>query len=157
VQTEVLLEATRPTAEITEALIGGCHLTFGFERTRSAVLAAFEPQIQAGIKKPLDPKSLLQNLLARRSTTVTYEVLSESNAPRWKVAAIVDFERVGEGEGRTKKEGEHAAAEDALESLDAEAAAPAVGLYMTLIRNSFASIYKALLRNGKRVRISAGD
>ena len=119
--TKALLEATRPVAEITEALIGACFLTFGFEPTRAAVVAAFEPQILAGEESPLDPKSLLHQLF--KKTQVTYEVLSKSgsdHAPVFEVAAIVDFERVGEGEGRTKKEAEHAAAEDALESLDAE-------------------------------------
>lgn len=121
--TKSLLEAIRPVAEITEALIGACYLTFGFERTRAAVLAAFEPQIQAGIEKPLDPKSMLQNLASRRGTKASYEVISETGSsldPMFEVAAVVDFERVAVGEGRSKKAAEHAAAERALERLNSE-------------------------------------
>ena len=120
VPTEVLLGAPRPVAEMTEALIGASYLTFGFKRTRAAVIAAFEPQIQAGTEAPLDPKSMLHKLCARRNADVDYEVISKSgseHAPLFKVVALVDSERLGEGEGRSKKIAEHAAAERALEQL----------------------------------------
>lgn len=120
VPAEVLLRASRPVAEMTEALIGGSYLTFGFERTRAAVLAAFERQIQAGAKAPHDPKSLLNKLLGRQGTQVAYEVISKSgsdHAPKFEVAAIADSERIGEGKGHSKKEAEHAAAKHALEAL----------------------------------------
>lgn len=121
VPTKVLLEATRPTAEITEALIGASYLTFGFERTRAAVLTAFEWRIQAGIEEPLDPKSMLQQLLIRRGTRVSYEVVSQSGSkhdPKFEVAVVADSRQIGKGIGRNKKAAEHAAAECALELLD---------------------------------------
>jgi ribonuclease-3 len=118
----VLLEAARPVGEMLEALIGACYLTFGFERVRPAVLAAFERQIQTGIRAPLDPKSMLNRLVARRGMCVAYEVISKTGpnqAPLFEVAAVVDSEQIGEGEGRSKKAAEHAAAEHALEALSA--------------------------------------
>lgn len=120
VPTEVLLKAPRPVAEMTEAMIGASRLTFGFERTRTAVLAAFERQIQASAKAPRSPKSMLHKFFARQQTRVDYEVVSKSGsdqAPKFQVAVVVDSERIGEGEGHNKKEAEHAAAKHALERL----------------------------------------
>jgi len=120
VPTTVLLEAARPVGEMLEALIGASYLTFGLEQVRPAVLAAFEPQIQAGIDAPLDPKSLLQKRLARRGMSVDYEVISKTGpnqAPLFEVAAVINSEQIGEGAGRSKKAAEHAAAEHALETL----------------------------------------
>jgi len=84
------------------------------------VLAAFEGQIQAGIDAPLDSKSMLHELFGRRGKCVDYEVVSKTGpnqAPLFEVAAVVDSEQIGEGEGRSKKAAEHAAAEHALEAL----------------------------------------
>ena len=63
IPTEILVEASRPMAEMTEAMIGASYLTFGFDPARSAVLAAFGRQIQAGVERPRDPKSMLHELL----------------------------------------------------------------------------------------------
>jgi ribonuclease III len=120
VPTDVLLEAIRPVAEVTEALIGACYLTFGFERTRVAVLEAFEPRIQAGIEEPLDPKTLLRNLLSRRGDQAHYEVVSKLGSrfyPKFMVAAVVSSKRIGWGKGRSLKAAEQAAAEQALQHL----------------------------------------
>jgi ribonuclease-3 len=120
VSTEILLAATRPVAEMTEAMIGACYLTFGFDRARSAVLAAFERQIQNGVENPLDPKSMLHTLLARQGARPQYKVISKSGsmqAPVFEMAVVVDSERIGEGEGRSKREAEHAAAACAMARL----------------------------------------
>lgn len=117
---DVILDGRRPVPEMTEALIGACFFAFGFERAKEAVVAAFEPLIEAAAIEPVDPKSALQELLARRRTRVTYEMVERAGPPHrptFKVAAVVDSERVGEGEGRSKKEAEHAAAAEALERL----------------------------------------
>jgi ribonuclease-3 len=123
VPTRVLLEAVRPIAEITEALIGAAHLTFGFERTRVPVLAAFEPQIQAGIEEPLDPKTMLHHRLSRHRLKATYEVVSRSGSrfdPKFEVAVIADSRQIGRGIGRSRKAAEHAAATSALDQLDTD-------------------------------------
>ncbi|HVY78197.1 MAG TPA: putative dsRNA-binding protein [Solirubrobacterales bacterium] len=114
---EVLLSGERPLPEATEALIGACFLAFGFERTAAAVSEAFAPRIEHAAETRVDFKSALQEALARRRLRVSYEVTGESGPPhrrRFEVAAIVDSRRVGEGEGRSKKAAEQAAAEQAL-------------------------------------------
>jgi ribonuclease III len=115
---EVLLSGERPLPEATEALIGACFLAFGFDRVAAAVALAFEPRVEHAAETRIDFKSALQELLARRRSVVTYEVTSESGPPhrrKFEVAAIVDSEVVGEGEGRSKKAAEQAAAEQALQ------------------------------------------
>jgi ribonuclease III len=117
---EVLLSGERPLPEATEALIGACFLAFGFERTAAAIGAAFEPRIEHAAETRIDFKSALQELLARRRLHVSYEVTAETGPPhrrKFEVAALVDSERVGEGEGRSKKAAEQAAAEQALKRL----------------------------------------
>lgn len=117
---DVLLGGERPLPEATEALIGACFVAYGFERVADAVAAAFEPRIEHAAETRIDFKSALQELLARRRAHVSYEVTAESGPPhrrRFEVAAVVDSERVGEGEGRSKKAAEQAAAEQALKRL----------------------------------------
>jgi len=114
---KTLLEGERPVPEATEALIGACYLAFGFERTAPAVAAAFEPRIELASETRIDFKSALQELLARRGARVSYEVIAATGPPHrrtFEVAAIVDSERVGSGEGRSKKAAEQVAAEQAL-------------------------------------------
>jgi len=114
---EVLLDGERPLPEATEALIGACYLAFGFEPTAEAVAAAFEPRIEHASETRIDFKSALQELLARRGARVSYEVVAATGPPHrrtFEVVAIVDSERVGSGEGRSKKAAEQLAAEQAL-------------------------------------------
>ena len=117
---EILLEGGRPLPEATEALIGACHIAFGFERTATAVTEAFTGRIDHAAETRIDFKSALQELLARRGARVSYEVVAATGPPHrrtFEVVAIVDSERVGEGEGRSKKAAEQVAAEQALERL----------------------------------------
>jgi ribonuclease-3 len=103
--------------EATEALIGACYLAFGFERTAAAVAAAFQPRIEHASETRIDFKSALQELLARRGEKVGYEVVAATGPPHrrtFEVAAIVDSEQIGLGEGRSKKAAEQLAAEQAL-------------------------------------------
>ena len=114
---EILLDGERPLPEATEALIGACYLAFGFERTAPAVAAAFAPRIDHASEARIDFKSALQELLARRGARVSYEVIAATGPPHrrtFEVAAIVDSEQVGSGEGRSKKAAEQVAAEQAL-------------------------------------------
>jgi ribonuclease III len=117
---EVLLSGERPLPEATEALIGACFLAFGFDRVAAAVAQAFGPRVEHAAETRIDFKSALQELLARRRSVVTYEVTAEAGPPhrrKFEVAAIVGSERVGEGEGRSKKAAEQDAAERALKRL----------------------------------------
>jgi ribonuclease III len=117
---EVLLDGERPLPEATEALIGACHVAFGFERAAAAVGAAFESRIELASETRIDFKSALQELLARRGARVAYEVTAATGPPHrrtFEVAAIVDSKQVGAGEGRSKKAAEQVAAEEALRAL----------------------------------------
>lgn len=118
---KVLLAGSRPLPEVTEALIGACFVAFGFERVAGAVGDAFEPQIEYALEAPVDPKSALQELLARRRARVTYAVVGESGPAHrrtFEVEATVGDEKVGTGAGRSKKAAEQMAAEQALKRLD---------------------------------------
>lgn len=118
----ILLEGERPLPEATEALIGACFLTYGFERTAGAVAAAFAPRIEHASETRIDFKSALQELLAQRGARVSYEVVAATGPPHrrtFEVVAVVDSERVGSGEGRSKKAAEQLAAEQALAKLGA--------------------------------------
>ena len=117
---KVLLAGSRPVPEITEALIGACFLAFGFDRVAAAVSAAFETQVEDAVEAPVDAKSALQELLARRRARVTYAVIGESGPAHrrtFEVEATVDGERLGTGAGRSKKAAEQVAAEEALKRL----------------------------------------
>ena len=117
---EVLLGGERPLPEATEALIGACFLSFGFEPTAAAVAQAFELRIAHVAETRIDFKSALQELLARRGARVSYEVIAAIGPPHqrtFEVAASVDSDRLGLGEGRSKKAAEQAAAEQALKRL----------------------------------------
>ena len=59
-------------ASVIEAVIGACYLNSGYERTAEAVVEAFAPEIEDSLSNPVDFKSALQELLARRGAEVAY-------------------------------------------------------------------------------------
>ena len=120
--TEALAQTERVLASVVEAVIGACYLQFGYERTAEAVVEAFTPEIEQSLERPADFKSALQERLARRGAVVTYDVTAEEGPPherRFEVAAMVEGEELARGSGRSKKEAEQAAAETALDGLEA--------------------------------------
>ncbi|HEX3316663.1 MAG TPA: ribonuclease III domain-containing protein [Solirubrobacteraceae bacterium] len=119
-----LLRSERVLASITEAIIGAIYLEFGFEVTAPAVVEAFRAEIDDATRRPLDFKSALQELLARRGDVVAYVVTAEEGPPHdrtFSVMAQVDETVVGEGSGRSKQDAEQAAARAAIEALEAAA------------------------------------
>lgn len=118
---ESLADSDRILASICEAVIGAAYLSFGWERTADAVVAAFEGEIEKALESPVDFKSELQERLARRADVVEYEIESEVGPPhdrRFVAVAVVRGGELGRGEGKTKKAAEQEAAERALERLD---------------------------------------
>jgi len=118
-----LLGTERVLASVIEAVIGACYLQAGYERTAEAVVEAFGPEIEGALENPVDFKSALQELLARRGAEVTYEVISEEGPPHertYEVLASVDGRRLGTGSGRSKKHAEQEAARVAVEALASE-------------------------------------
>jgi ribonuclease-3 len=118
-----LLQTERVLASVIEAVIGACYLHGGYERTAEAVVEAFEPEIEDALSNPVDFKSALQELLARRGAEVSYEVAGEHGPPHERVydmVARVDGEEIGRGSGRSKKHAEQEAARLAVERLGGE-------------------------------------
>ena len=117
---ESLIATERVLASVIEAVIGGCYLTFGYERTAAAVVAAFADEIDDALSNPVDYKSALQERLAQRGELVTYAVLDEQGPPHdrtFTVAAMVTGRELARGAGRSKKDAEQLAARIALEGL----------------------------------------
>ena len=128
-----LLSSERVMSSICEAAIGACYLEYGYERVAPAIVAAFEPQIEAAVEQPVDFKSALQEDLARDGLRVEYVVTGTDGPPHdriFNVEARVEGERIGSGAGASKKSAEQEAAEEALAgrrrpSLSAEPVRPA--------------------------------
>jgi ribonuclease-3 len=123
-----LVETERVLASVIEAVIGAVYLENGYDRTADAVVEAFLPQIEEALENPVDFKSALQERLARRGLTVSYEVVEELGPPHdrtFEVIALVEEEEAGRGSGRSKKHAEQEAAQAALEGLEPEGSDPA--------------------------------
>ena len=115
-----LAETERVLASVIEAVIGACYLHAGYERTAEAVVQAFAPEIEQAMENPVDFKSSLQELLARRGAEVSYAVTGEDGPPHdrtYTVVAQVDGRELGSGRGKSKKQAEQEAARVAVESL----------------------------------------
>ncbi|RYG39825.1 ribonuclease III, partial [bacterium] len=112
-------------ADVVEACIGAVYLESGLEVARWFVLEQMHEaimRVRGGDVSPDDFKSKLQEVgqaIWRRSPR--YEVAGETghaHERRFRVVVIFDGETIGEGEGRSKKEAEQAAAKDALEVIE---------------------------------------
>ena len=75
---------------------------------REAVVEAFGPEIEEALENPVDFKSALQELLARRGAEVSYEVAAEEGPPHeriYEVLAVVDGRDLGRGERAQQEAG----------------------------------------------------
>jgi ribonuclease III len=116
-----LVETERVLASVIEAVIGACYLHAGYERTAEAVVEAFGPEIEEALEHPVDFKSALQELLARRGAEVSYEIVGEDGPPHartYTILARVDGQELGRGTGRSKKHAEQESARQAIEELE---------------------------------------
>jgi ribonuclease III len=107
-------------AALVEAALGALYIEHGFEAIRPAVLAAFEDRIDYALTTYVDYKTELQEELARRGASVSYQVLEVEGPPhdrRFTCAAVIDGEQAGVGRGASKKAAEQNAAKEALASL----------------------------------------
>jgi ribonuclease-3 len=121
--TAALVETERVLASVIEAVIGACYLHAGYERTAEAVVEAFGPEIEEAVEHPVDFKSALQELLARRGAEVSYEILGEDGPPHartYTILARVDGQELGRGSGRSKKHAEQESARQAIEGLESQ-------------------------------------
>jgi ribonuclease III len=106
-------------AALLEAAIAAVYLEHGFELVEPAIVEAFEPRIEYALTTHVDHKTELQEQLARLGRSVSYTVLAVEGPPHdrsFTAAAIIDGEVAGTGSGRSKKDAEQAAAQEALEA-----------------------------------------
>ena len=104
-------------AALLEAAIAAVYLEHGFELVEPAIVEAFEPRIEYALTTHVDHKTELQEQLARLGRSVSYTVLDVQGPPHdrsFTAAAMIDGEVAGTGSGRSKKDAEQAAAQEAL-------------------------------------------
>ncbi|HRF58760.1 MAG TPA: ribonuclease III [Fimbriimonadaceae bacterium] len=118
---------TRPSilADIFEAIVGAIYLESGLEKARWFVLEQVHPylaRVRTGDVSPNDYKSKLQELAqANWRSTPTYRIVRETghaHEKRFLVQVLFDGEVLGEGTGRSKKEAEQSAAQEALDMIE---------------------------------------
>lgn len=101
-------------ADAFEAVIGALYLDAGLEASRSFVLRLLGERVEMATLG--DAKTRLQEYAARESKPpVRYDVdeSGPDHAKWFRARALLDGTLVGEGEGRSKKQAEQAAAEEA--------------------------------------------
>lgn len=107
-------------ADATEAVIGALYLDGGLDAARPFVRQAWAPMLDEMGAPPKDPKTVLQEwALARAQKLPAYTLeLTDGppHAPRF-VVRVAAGNRVGEGEGASKRTAERAAAADLLTRL----------------------------------------
>jgi len=112
---------TSTLADAFEALIGAIFLDGSLEDTRKFILTQAKTDLAQLAQEPVDinPKGNLQELLQSISPkSPAYEVLSQSGPEhdkRFVVQAVWEGIILGKGRGRSKKQAETAAAEEAMQ------------------------------------------
>jgi ribonuclease III len=109
-------------ADTLEAVVGAVYVARGIDAVRSALVPLFTDLIDrsfAGL--PFDPKTLLQEVVARREGVFpTYRVSSSGpdHDKRFDATVLIEGRDFGSGSGRSKKEAEQHAAREALQRLE---------------------------------------
>jgi ribonuclease-3 len=116
-----LAERAGLRAALAEAAIGAGWLDLGVETTRAAVLESFAPALDAAAPGSRDPKTALQERVARKRLAVAYELADTQGPPQRPVftsRVLVAGEVMGQGSGPSKQSSEQAAAREALVRLE---------------------------------------
>ncbi len=113
-------------ADALEAVIGAVFVDAGWDAARSVVLGLVEGRICVAADEPglQDYKTRLQELVARRADGPLRYTMTEDGPDhdKWFVAAVVvGGDAVGTGAGKSKKQAQQAAAQDAWQRLVAQA------------------------------------
>jgi ribonuclease III len=112
-------------ADTMEAVIGAVYLDAGLDTTRELVISMLVTRITAAVGEPgeSDHKSRLQEEAVRLGLGVPrydLEGFGPDHARRYLATVYVAGQRLGTGEGRSKKDAEQVAAQAACGSLEAE-------------------------------------
>jgi ribonuclease III len=109
-------------ADLFEALIGAIYLDGGMESVKGFFFSHFSEKIAEHLEKPQrNWKAELQDYSQKKhQKPPMYKISKESGPDHSKIFHVVAFieeSEVGQGTGASKKEGEQAAAQDALRKL----------------------------------------
>ena len=112
-------------ADTLEAVIGAVYLDAGMDSARDLVLSLLGARIAVAVGEPgeSDHKSRLQEDAVRLGRGVPrYDIVGSGpdHARRYLATVYVAGQRLGTGEGRSKKDAEQVAAQAACELLEAE-------------------------------------
>ena len=117
-------DRNRPSilADMVEALIAAVYLDGGMEPARALIYRFILADAEAGVEhRSLDSKTALQELVQQDGAVSIRYVLTGERGPdhdkRFTFAVFINDVLSGEGEGRSKKEAEQAAAAEALRRL----------------------------------------
>lgn len=104
--------------DVAEAVIAAIYLDGGFDVAKDFVLRNWKPRMD-NLTGPLrDPKTLLQEWAQGRGQGLpVYAIVDRSgpdHAPMFRVVVTIDGEAAGEGQGKSKRDAEQAAAAEAL-------------------------------------------
>lgn len=116
-------DKTSILADAFEAVLAALYLDQGLDAVRSLIERSFADHIRDHVERGVvrDFKTGLQEEAARRGRSgPEYRITSSGpdHAKRFRARAYVGGEELGEGEGRSKKEAEQAAAREALARLE---------------------------------------
>ena len=117
--TTLATERTRNIrADLTESLIAAIYLSEGLETARGFIIARWAGRLARDVSARRDAKTALQEWAHTRGTaTPAYEIKDRSGAdhePVFTVEASIDGVAPGEGQGRSRRLAEQAAAEAIL-------------------------------------------
>jgi|HubBroStandDraft_2_1064218.scaffolds.fasta_scaffold22879_5 ribonuclease-3 len=122
-------EQTNVLADAAEALVAAVYDARGLDGARALVRDIVSERFdKIDVLGVLDPKSDLQERVqARGMPAPTYRVVSVTGAAHdqvFRVEVVLDESAVGHGEGRSKRQAEHAAARAAIEQLEKDGSLP---------------------------------
>ncbi len=110
-------------ADTVEAIIGGIYLDSGLEAAKQFIAKNVWPYLEEVLQKKSykDAKSLLQEEIQKNGKNAPrYELVSSVGPAHEKIFTVMVYDGkklMGQGSGRSKKEAEESAAEEALEKL----------------------------------------
>lgn len=112
-------------ADTVEALIGALYVDSGLEKAEKFILENLLADVDEKLQEPLkDPKSRLQELVqAKGFAAPKYAVVKEmgpDHNKNFEVEVYIEGKVVAKGAGKSKNRAEQAAAEAALENLEAK-------------------------------------
>lgn len=104
--------------DVAEAVIAAIYLDGGFDAAKDFVLRNWKPRMESLTGPLRDSKTLLQEWAQGRGQGLpSYTIIERSgpdHAPTFRVAVTIDGESAGEGQGKSKRDAEQAAAAEAL-------------------------------------------